>query len=148
MNCGQHGRAEELCRSLLRENPQDVSILGLHGAVLIKLNRFGEAEVVLRRTNELVPTFAKPWEDLGFVLHETGRFDEAADVLRNAVRLDPSLELAWMHLGKSLARLGDGKGADEAFEKAFDLNPVRRKLALAGEQHKLGNLEEAERLYR
>jgi len=148
INDSQFARADELCRTLLASHPRDVSVLGLHGAVLIKLNRFDDAEHALRRTIELAPTFAKPREDLGFILHEQARFDEAVAILRDAVRLDPSLELAWTHLGKSLAQLGDGKAADEAFEKAFALNPERAKLALAAEQHKEGRLEDAERIYR
>ncbi len=145
---GDYGHAEGLCRALLQQHPNDVNVLGLHGAVLIKLNRFAEAETALRQTIRLAPTFAKPHEDLGFALLELNRPAEAADALRNAVRLDPGLEWAHLNLGKALARLGFGKEADEAFEKSFSLNPERRKLAHAAEHHKEGRLEDAERLYR
>jgi tetratricopeptide (TPR) repeat protein len=145
---GEFGHADGLCRALLQKYPNDVNVLGLRGAVLIKLNRLEEAEESLRQTIRLAPTFAKPHEDLGLVLLGLKRPAEAADVLRNAVRLDPALELAWFNLGKALAMLGFGQEADEAFEKSFDLNPVRKKLAHAAERHKEGQLEEAERLYR
>ncbi|MEX2496346.1 MAG: sulfotransferase [Woeseia sp.] len=145
---GEFGHAESLCRALLQQYPNDVNVLGLRGAVLIKLNRLQEAEQALRRTIRLAPTFAKPHEDLGLVLLSLKKPAEAADALRNAVRLDPQLELAHFNLGKALLMLGFGKEADEAFEKSFDLNPERRKLAHAAEHHKAGQLEEAERLYR
>ena len=145
---GDYAHAEGLCRALLQKHPNDINVLGLRGAVLIKLNRFEEAEQALRQTIRLAPTFAKPHEDLGFVLLELNRPAEAADVLRNAVRLDPELEWAHLNLGKALARLGFGAEADTAFEKSFALNPERRKLAHAAEHHKEGRLEEAERLYR
>ena len=145
---GEFGHAESLCRALLQKYPSDVNVLGLRGAVLIKLNRLDDAEQSLRQTIRLAPTFAKPHEDLGVVLLGLKRPAEAADVLRNAVRLDPALELAWFNLGRALAMLGFGKEADEAFEKSFSLNPVRKKLAHAAEHHKEGRLEEAERLYR
>ena len=144
----EFGHAESLCRALLQKYPSDVNVLGLRGAVLIKLNRLEDAETSLRQTIRLAPTFAKPHEDLGVVLLGLKRPAEAADILRNAVRLDPGLEFAWLNLGKALAQLGFGKEADEAFEKSFGLNPERKKLAHAAELHKKGRVEEAERLYR
>ena len=145
---GEYGHAESLCRALLQKYPNDINVLGLRGAVLIKLNRLEEAEQALRRTIRAAPTFAKPHEDLGLVLVGLKRPGEAADVLRNAVRLDPQLELAWFNLGKALAMLGFGQEADEAYEQSFRLNPERQKLAYAAEHHKEGRLEQAEKLYR
>ena len=140
--------AEALCRELLQKTPEDVNILGLRGAVLIKLNRLDEAETVLRRALRLAPTFAKPHEDLGIALLDKGDAAGAAEVLENAVRLDPSLELAWFNLGKARARLGRGAEADAAFEKSFELNPERKLTAHAAELHRDGRFEEAERMYR
>jgi tetratricopeptide (TPR) repeat protein len=148
VNRGEFQHAEGLCRALLQKYPTDVNILGMRGAVLVKLKRYEEAEESLRHTIRLAPTFAKPHEDLGYVLLELKRPREAADILRNAVRLDPGLEQAHFNLGRALAMLGHGGEADEAFEKSFSLNPERGKLALAAEHHKAGRLEEAERLYR
>lgn len=145
---GEYAHAEGLCRALLQKYPGDVNVLGLRGAVLVKLNRLEEAEKALRRTTRLAPTFAKPYEDLGHVLLELGRPGEAADALRNAVRLDPKQDHAWLDLGQALARLGFGEEADEAFEKSFELNPERRNLAHAAEHHKAGRFDEAEKLYR
>ncbi len=140
--------AEALCRELLQKAPEDVNILGLRGAVLIKLNRLDEAEAVLRHTLRLAPSFAKPHEDLGLALLEKGNATGAVEVLENAVRLDPALELAWFNLGKALAQLGKGAEADAAFEKSFELNPERKMTAHAAELQRDGRLEEAEQLYR
>jgi tetratricopeptide (TPR) repeat protein len=145
---GEYEHAEGLCRALLQKHPRDVNVLGLRGAVLVKLKRLDEAEEALRQTIRIAPTFAKPYEDLGHVLLELRRPREAADALRNAVRLDPTLEQGWLKLGKALAMLGLGAEADEAFEKSFALNPERGELALAAEHHRAGRLEEAERIYR
>jgi len=145
---GHFERAEARCREMLQRYPRDVSLLGLLGAVLVKLRRYAEAEQALRRSIELAPTFAKPHEDLGFVLLEQNRAGDAVDVLRTAVRLDPDLEWAQFNLGKALARTGQGEAADAAFEASFALNPERHKVAQAAEHHRAGRIEEAERLYR
>jgi tetratricopeptide (TPR) repeat protein len=145
---GEYGHAEGLCRALLQKHPGDVNVLGLRGAVLVKLNRLEEAEEALRQAIRLAPTFAKPYEDLGHVLLELKRPREAVEVLRNAVRLDPTLEQGWLKLGKALTMLGLGAEADQAFERSFALNPERGELALAAEHWREGRSEEAERICR
>ena len=103
---------------------------------------------LLREVIDAAPTFAKPREDLGYLLLQANRAADALPLLERATRLDPSLERAWFSLGKALALLGRGKEADAAFEKSFALSPERRLMALAAEHQKEGRIEEAERLYR
>ena len=148
VNAGNPGAAEHVCRDAVQRNPKDVNMLGLLGAVLVKMRRLDEAEQVLKRTVRLAPTFAKPHEDLGFVLLELERYDEAVEILQKAVRLDPKLEFAQFNLGKALAFTGKGEDADVAFEASFSLSPERKLLAQAARLHKEGQLEEAEKLYR
>ena len=148
INAGNPRAAERVCREAVERNPKDVNMLGMLGAVLVKMRRLDEAEQVLKRTVRLAPTFAKPHEDLGFVLLELERFEEAVEVLQKAVRLDPKLEFAQFNLGKALALTGKGEEADVAFESSFALSPERKLLAQAARLHKEGQLEEAEKLYR
>ena len=148
INAGNPRAAEAVCREAIERNPKDVNMLGMLGAVLVKMRRLDEAEQVLKRTVRLAPTFAKPHEDLGFVLLELERFEEAVEVLQKAVRLDPKLEFAQFNLGKALALTGKGEEADVAFESSFALSPERKLLAQAARLHKEGQLEEAEKLYR
>jgi len=68
--------------------------------------------------------------------------------LNTATRLDPTLERAHLCAGKALALLGRGKEADEAFERSFKLNPVRKTLAVATEHQKAGRVKEAKVLFR
>jgi tetratricopeptide (TPR) repeat protein len=142
INAGQLPAAEASCRAALARHPGDVNMRALLGAVLVKLERHAEAEAALRAVIDAAPTFAKPAEDLGYLLLQTGRPADALPLL------DPSLERAWFDLGKALAQVGRGKEADAAFEKSFELSPERRLMALAAEHQKEGRREEAERIYR
>jgi tetratricopeptide (TPR) repeat protein len=148
VNTGRIDEAEALCRSELASRPDDVNVLGLLGAVLIKTQQFDEAEATLKETIRLAPTFAKPHQDMGYLLLEQKRPDEAVEYLQKATTLDPSVALAFFNLGKALAMLGRGKEADVAFEASFELDPVRKTLALAAEHQREGRLQEAERAYR
>ena len=145
---GKFMEAEDTCRDAVNQNPDEVNMLALLGATLIKTKKYSEAEKYLRMTVDLAPTFAKPHEDLGYLLLKLKRPDEAIEVLEKATRLDPGLELAFLTLGKALAETGKGKEADEAFEKAFSLSPERKALAHASECYKEGQIEEAEKICR
>ncbi|MBT8099455.1 MAG: sulfotransferase [Gammaproteobacteria bacterium] len=148
VNQGRADESEALCRATIESHPDDANMIALLGAILVKKRALREAETWLTKAIELAPSFAKPHEDLGFALLQQARPKEAVPVLETATRLDPSLELAWLNLGKSLAMLGQGEQADEAFEKSFSLNPVRKKLALAAEHQQAGRYQEAAELYR
>ena len=148
VHAGRVSAAATFCRDFLRRTPGDVNMTALLGAVLLKLRQFKDAERHLRRAIELAPSFAKPHEDLGYLLVEQGRAEEAVEGLKTATRLDPQAEMAFFTLGRALSMTGMGAEADAAFEAAFALNPSRKRLALAAEHHKAGRHEEAARLYR
>ena len=143
INSGQLDKAEAICRSAIGRNADDINMVALLGAILLKANQIPEAERYLRQAIGLAPSFAKPHEDLGHLLLEKGEPEEAAAILRKATRLDPNLDNAFFNLGKALAMLGEGREADEAFDKSFKLNPERKALALAAEHQKEGRWEEA-----
>src|SRR6188508_2171562 len=148
ITAGQLAAAEARCRAALERYPGDVNMQALLGALLVKLDRREEAEKTLREVIDAAPSFAKPHEDLGFLLLQDKRPQEALPMLERATVLDPALERAWFNFGKALALLGRGKEADAAFEKCFERSPEKRLMALAAEHHKEGRTEEAERLYR
>jgi tetratricopeptide (TPR) repeat protein len=148
VNSGEADKAVLICREAVDRNPEDINMVALLGATLMKIRRVEEAEKILRRAIDLAPSFAKPHEDLGRLLVELHRPEEAVTLLEKATRLNPKEEKAFFELGKALAMTGKGKEADEAFEKSFDLNPERKTLALAAEHQKEGRLEEAERCCR
>ena len=148
INAGKADKAEALCRDAVEHDPRDANMVALLGATLLKTKQPLEAEKFLRQAIDLAPSFAKPHEDLGTLLLEENRPEEAVNFLQNATRLDPQAELAFFNLGRALIMLGKGAEADKAFEASFELNPERKKLALAADHHRNGRLEEARELYR
>ena len=148
INTGQSDKAEAICRSAVDRNPDDINMVALLGAILLKSNNLTDAEKYLREAIRLAPTFAKPHEDLGHLLLIQGQPEAAVQILTTATRLDPKLDHAHFNLGKALAMLGKGTEADRAFEQSFKRNPERKKLALAAEHQRAGRWKEAEQLYR
>ncbi len=148
INTGRIAQAEVLCRAAVARNGDDVNMTALLGATLLKARKLGEAEKYLRHSIQLAPNFAKPYADLGLLLLQSRRVEEAAGMLQQAVKLQAGDGDAWFNLGKALAMLGQGRAADEAFERSFELNPERKALALAVEHQQQGRPERAERMLR
>ena len=148
IQAGRLAEAESLCRNAGARHPHDINLKALLGALLVKMERNEEAEATLRAVIDAAPSFAKPAEDLGYLLLRQNRPGDALPLLERATRLDPTLERAWFSLGKALALLGRGKDADAAFEKSFALSPERRLMAHAAEHQKEGRFEEAEQIFR
>ena len=59
--------AESLCRSTIACDSDNVQVLALLGAILLKTNRPAQAQPLLLRAVEIAPTFAKPREDLAIL---------------------------------------------------------------------------------
>ncbi|MFT6286464.1 MAG: tetratricopeptide (TPR) repeat protein [Halieaceae bacterium] len=148
MQANQHDVAIARCREALSRYPSDINLLALLGAALGDQGEFEEAESALRKVIDLAPTFAKPYEDLGILFMHQKRPEAAVPLLEKATRLDSKLEAAHFQLGVALAAIGRGKEADTAFEQSFELSPTRKMMALAGEHHQAGRLQDAEQLCR
>lgn len=128
IDSGQLEQAEHECRSMLVKHPQDVNIIGLHGAVLLKLGRTDEAGIALQKAITLKPEFAKPHEDLGRLFLIRNEPDEAARHFSQAIRLDDSQASAYGGLASALAQLGRRKEAEAAHQQFMELSPVAATL--------------------
>jgi len=143
---GQFGPAEEYCLSYLEQSPDDVNVLGLLGAILLKLGRPEDAKPVLEKTIRLEPEFAKPYEDLGFMHLKAGELEQAVHFFEEAIRLDEDQPSAWSGLADALMREGKAEPAQEARRRFLDLSPTGRMLTDASHCWRAGDTARAEEL--
>jgi tetratricopeptide (TPR) repeat protein len=134
INAGQMDRAEQLCRQVIEEEPDNINVLGLLGAILLKLQKIDEAEKYLLRTIEAAPTFAKPHEDLGMLYLSQDQAERASEFFEKSVKLDPTLASAYFGLANALLKIGRPKEAESAHSKYLELSPGARALAEAAKQ--------------
>ncbi len=97
IDTGNIDKAEALCRESLASDPDEINLLGLLGAILVKKGEFAEAEQCLLRTIQLEPAFAKPYEDLGVLYMARDEPDKAAQFFEKAAELGQGRE-SMMHL--------------------------------------------------
>jgi Flp pilus assembly protein TadD len=143
---GQLEQAEHTCNSMRISHPQDVNILALHGAVLLKLGRTDEARVALQKAITLEPEFAKPHEDLGRLFLVRNEPEQAARHFSQAIRLDDSQASAYSGLASALAQLGRLEEAETAHQRFIELSPITGTLLEADELLRAGDLAGAERV--
>ena len=95
------------------------------------------AEAAYRKSIELDPKFAPPWNGLGNLLvQHLNRPTEAETAYRKAIELDPQLAYPWNGLGNLLVQhLNRPTEAETAYRKAIELDPQ-----LAYPWNGLGNL--------
>jgi tetratricopeptide (TPR) repeat protein len=143
---GQLEQAELKCASMRINDPEDVNIVGLHGAVLLKLGQTDDAQLALQKTIELEPGFAKPHEDLGRLFLIKKEHQQAAHHFSEAIRLDGKEASAFGGLANALAQLGKVDEAKVAHEHFVKLSPVAGTLLEAERLLNTGDLKSAEQL--
>ncbi len=146
IDSGQIEHAETKCRSYLDTHPDDINVLGLLGAVLLKLGRAGEAKPVLEEAIRLEPAFAKPYEDLGMLYLSEDNAEQAVQYFDDAIRLDSNQASTYSGLAKALSRVGKAEAAAKAQQKYLALSPVAQDLAKAAKLLTAGESARAEKL--
>ncbi|MFT5483398.1 MAG: tetratricopeptide (TPR) repeat protein [Halieaceae bacterium] len=140
--------AERVCRQALQEMPKDPNLLCLLGASLIKQQKVEQAEKPLSRAVKMFPDFSRAHEGLAEVFMMQGKLSAARECLQIADKLEPNSRSIQLKLGKVLAGLGLDDDAGAAFEASFKLTPHREELIKGLQQQRMGDLKEAEAIYR
>ena len=94
------------------------------GAILEKLGRFGEAEMIVRRASKLQEDNSVALLSLAIIQTHAGELQDAINTLSSALKEFPSNSQMHYHLGVALEQtLEHDATATEAFREAIRLNP-------------------------
>lgn len=121
---GQFAAAEDACRHILAQSPEDPAALCFAGALAARRGEMDGAVVRYRAALAAAPRFVKALNNLGAALSGLGRFDEAEIPLMTALEEDPTHGPATINLGQ--VRLAQGR-IDEAIalgRRAVELAPA------------------------
>ncbi|MGS1026191.1 tetratricopeptide repeat protein [Burkholderia glumae] len=106
--------------------PADPDPAQLHfdrARLLVRADRYAEAELEYRRVLDLLPNAAAAHSNLGNVLEVLGRLPEAETHVRLAAMLDPGLPEAHYNLGSITRQSGRLDEAEAAYRRALALRP-------------------------
>ncbi|MFT5141055.1 MAG: tetratricopeptide (TPR) repeat protein [Lysobacterales bacterium] len=139
LNAGKVDECADICRDLLKSNPDDVNALRLLAKVAGEKGRWGRAEQKLLRVLELAPAFLDARIDLARVYKQQDRFDEAVAVTADAMKRSPhNAHVTYMH-ASMLAVALRFEEALEAYRLSIELRPYH-PAAYVGMGHLLKTL--------
>jgi tetratricopeptide (TPR) repeat protein len=145
---GEDAEAELICRKALPVHGRDPNILCLLGEVILKQRRPQEARRCFKEVLARVPDFPRALEGMGRTYLREKKSGKALKYLQRAAERLPNRAATQFVLGRALASAGHGAEADQAFERAFKLDPRKAALAEAAEAHRSGKIDAAEKILR
>jgi tetratricopeptide (TPR) repeat protein len=142
--------ALQVCRQLLKLQPDRPDVLAFAGMIALEMGEVAEAADLYRKAVQRRPDFGEAWYNLGNALMRLERVEEAATAYRRAAELKPDLVPAHNNLGNALHALSRFEEAAEAYRRVLRLTPeapeAARNLGIALE--KSGKRSQAIDIYR
>jgi eukaryotic-like serine/threonine-protein kinase len=121
---GRIPEAESMFGEAVRRDPRcEGEAAGALGSAYLRLGRFAEAEVQLRRASKLWPESASVWNNLAVALSNLGRSPEAESSVRQAIALQSDFGLAHVTLGLIMIDQKKPAEAEAALREGLRLAP-------------------------
>ena len=131
---GAFGKAEPLCRAVLKRDPLDVNAMRLLAEIGMEVGRLEDAEALLVRALELAPDFRLARGSYANVLARRGKFEAALTELNALLAAEPDQPGYLILKANTLVRIGDHETAIAIYREVLARIP-----ATAGVQMSLGH---------
>jgi len=122
-NEGRHGEAEALARQCTARHPQIGFFWKALGAVLLAMDRHGEALAALLTAHGLLKADVEVFLKLGNIYRHQRCLDKAETCYRLALQVRPDYIDALNNLGATLNDLGRWPEAERCYARALELQP-------------------------
>ncbi|MBU2085097.1 MAG: tetratricopeptide repeat protein, partial [Alphaproteobacteria bacterium] len=131
---GAFGKAEPLCRIVLKRDPLDVNAMRLLAEIGMEVGRLEDAEALLVRALELAPDFRLARGSYANVLGRRGKFEAALTELDTLLAQDSRHPGYLILKANTLVRIGNHEDAIAIYRDV-----LARNAATAGVQMSLGH---------
>ena len=147
---GNYKDAEKIYRSVLTEDPDNVSAMRMLALLAMKLEQYRDAVVLLKQVVKVAPDFRAALLDLGHAQTELHELEDAVGTIERAIALEPTSYGAHIARANALARSSRTTEAVAAYRLAAELRPEipGTYLGLGNVLKTLGYQREAIQAYR
>ena len=125
-NPSRYDEALDVYNKLISKCPDDVVFLTEKGLILNNLDRYAEAEIVLRKAAGLDPEYGKACSALCWALNGLEKEEEALEFGNRAVLLIPDEWSSWNNRGLVKHHIRNFKGAVSDFRQAVRCLPSEK----------------------
>jgi tetratricopeptide (TPR) repeat protein len=122
-DAGKRDEARQLLQKALGVNPSSLQALSLLAALAYVEDKTPEFESQVAKVLAIAPNNPDVYRVAAEYTAHAYRFDEAVALVRRGLALAPRDQVSLANLGMYLLRTGDERGAREALETSFKLNP-------------------------
>ncbi len=133
---GQPQQAEQIFRTVLRQDPNHVEAMRLLADIARSQEYYDDAELLLKQAVAKAPTYARAWLKLSETQLQLEKNFEAVDSARKVVELAPEFAESHIALANALAKVDRMDEAIENYEAALAASP-RHPGAFSGLAHQL-----------
>lgn len=120
---GELSQAEQICFSILEQQPNQVEALQLLGIIACKTGLVEEGIAHYQKLIALRPDWAETYYNLGKALKQRGNFEEAIAHFQQALSKRADFVEAEYNLGHTLQELGKLDEAIACYNHVLELNP-------------------------
>ena len=127
---GKIGRAEQLCRDFLKQNPANVNAIRLLAEIGIKVGVLDDAEKLLERCLELAPNFGLARLNFAHVLSKREKLEEALAQVDQLLAAEPKNPALLTMQASILVKMGDFARVLPRYAYLLSHYPPRSGIAL------------------
>ncbi len=120
---GELSQAEQICFSILEQQPNQVEALQLLGIIACKTGLLEEGIARYQKVIALKPDLVETYYNLGKALKQQGKFEEAIAHFQQALSKKAHFAEAEYNLGHTLQELGKLEEAIACYNHVLELNP-------------------------
>ena len=137
--------AEEVYKTILKEEPDNVDAMRLLGILATKGGKYKIAEQILIKDIKIAPSYSLLWRNISLVYRLSGQLEKAQKSMDNILALDPTNASVWADYGTILIMLAKYKEAIVAYSRCVSLKPdsPRAYLSLGHAYNTIGNKDKS-----
>lgn len=137
--------AEEVYKTILKDEPDNVDAMRLLGILATKGGKYKIAEQILIKAIKIAPSYSLLWRNISLVYRLSGQLEKAQKSMDNILALDPTNASVWADYGTILIMLAKYKEAIVAYSRCVSLKPdsPRAYLSLGHAYNTIGNKDKS-----